>query len=153
MRVVSILAFGLSVLCISPSYAQMSNAPFTPTFQGGGAIGMSPAYRQAIVNQKLGTLSTPLFRDTAGNLVEVGRSGNLPLIDGTAGRRFAPTNGGLGYGPSAGTSRGPRIATIAVDGFGGYFAMGYPAPANIGWQPFAASPIDAWIALLRQRAT
>jgi hypothetical protein len=159
------------VLLASPVRAQlMGNAPYQPRVGGGNitgvGAGMSPAYRQTILNAKLlGPQSNPLVRDQNGFLLNVDRRNsqaflripNQPFLvpaDGAGGLSAAGVGGGLGWGGSD-SYRG----AVYVGGgtYGGnpllWIGMLNEPPNRLPWSGLtsgatAAGPMDTWIAQL-----
>jgi len=144
------LTLGVALCTASGASAQLNNRPFTPTFQGGGAIGMSSAYREAILRQKLfGETPSNLVRSRSGNeLLDVQRLGNQAFLSSRSSSfvspraqigGFATYNTGLG-GFSFGSS-GP-IQWIAALGNEGLSWNSLAGGGNID------TPINAWISQL-----
>lgn len=97
--------------------AQWNNQPFELRSDArGGAVGMSPAYRQAILERKLlGSRPRNLARDGAGFLLDVERGPSDQAFLRSQGRAFVPATG-LGYG---GTVGGIGFGGGGTFGFGG----------------------------------
>jgi hypothetical protein len=166
-----LVAFALAALMSSEAQAQlMGNAPYQPTFgsgRGGGSFGMSPAYRQAILNaQLLGQQSNPLVRDRNGFLLDVDRRGSQAFLRAPA-SPFLPASGaaigisaaGVGFG--FGTTAGAGAGLYATAGYGAaldgnrlnWIAMLDASPNEWPWSGVSASattpaPLNVWIAQL-----
>lgn len=147
-----LLGFTAIVLVASPANAQlMGNAPYQPRAGSiGGSItgigaGMSPAYRQAILNAKLlGPQSNPLVRDQSGFLLTVDRSNSQAFLRFPNQPFLVPTDGAGG---------------LSVDGvsFGGGFGSGlgwggsdaYRAPVYLGSGAYGGNALF-WIGMLNE---
>ncbi len=143
-----ILALGVA----SEASAQVNNQPYTPRFQGGG-VGMSTAYREAILRKKFfGETPRNLGRSASGDtLLQVERRGNQAFLRTydtsyvpARGRNRALSGAPLTYGLSiAGLFAGVGDASIwmsTVDNDG------------IPWSGLAGgggdTPINSWISQL-----
>lgn len=165
-KVFLVAAALLSVAAPPAAMAQWNNQPFEfrRSF-GGGGVGMSPAYRQAIIERKLFNVRPRnLVRDANGFLLEVVRGPSdqaflrrqaAPFLATTPGLGFgfggfvvgAPVSGGS-YAPAFGvTSAAPVflnwVSMIPVDG-----ASGSWNGVGGGSYSSASAVIDSWIAQL-----
>ncbi|KZD08757.1 hypothetical protein AUP43_08325 [Oceanibaculum pacificum] len=112
---------------------------------GGGSVGMSTAYRQAILNQELrNSTPTNLLRDRSGALVTVerGPSGQAFVsspVQPYLVQSFRPA--GLGYGIAASSHAFSRWVGM-ID------PVGLPIHAGVTPMDSRAPSIDAWISQL-----
>ncbi len=162
-------ALASAVLIASPARAQlMGNAPYQPITGNIGGVGMSPAYRQAILNSKLlGRQTNPLVRDQNGFLLSVDRRNsqaflrvpNQPFLvasDGTGivSADRAGIGSGLGWGGADGYRAAVYVGSGPYDGHSLYWiGMLNEPPNSLPWSGVtsgaaAAVPISAWIAQL-----
>lgn len=151
-----LLAAGIVLVGMLPggASAQWNNQPFQLRNASslGNTVGMSMAYRQAILERKF-TGATPdqLFRDATGALLTVERRGNLAILREPVGA-FLPMPHGSGA-----TLNGIGFATVgSVDA--SYRALGtwtgmlsnpdsyQVARASLG--PASTSSVNAWISQL-----
>ena len=159
-----------AVLIASPARAQlMGNAPYQPMAGNIGGMGMSPAYRQVILNSKLlGQQTNPLVRDESGFLLSVDRRNsqaflrvpNQPFLVGSDGAgifsadRAGIVGGGLGWGGADGYRAAVYVGSGPYDGNSLYWiGMLNESPNSLPWSGVtsgaaAAVPISAWIAQL-----
>lgn len=147
----------------SGAYAQlMGSQPYQPSVgRSGAGFGMSPAYREAILNQKLlGRQSNPLVRGTDGRLLDVERRGDQAFVREPE-RRFVLSalpsqRGDLRDGGDL--SAPSRYQAIAFgSGISGGLPMGMSAVESsrdqLPWGAVSAgaaldSPVNIWIAAL-----
>lgn len=156
---IAALASALIVAAL-PAQAQWNNQPYQLPSRGNG-IGLSPAHKQIMLENKLGIRrSNPVVRDSSGQLLEVERRGNLALLRGQASPFLvSETRSGLslGFGGVHFAYGGGGAGGYSMAG-GGYFGtVGAGMPAWIGMIDsagpaaggYAGYPvIDSWIAQL-----
>lgn len=131
-----------------------SDAPFMFTHRGAGdSVGMSPAYRQAILDAELNNnRPDTLVRDSNGYLVAVTRSHGQAFLQEVA-QPFLVGGGGYGYS-SGGTGFFVRFGGVAINvwtSMGNSDLGGLSLAAYAGADsPFLArtSPIDTWVSQL-----
>ena len=135
--------------------AQWNNQPFQFRSQGGigSGVGMSLAYRQAILEEKFsGSRPDQMYRDAAGALLTVERRGAQVFLRETVAPYIATQTtsgafvGGSGIGaPIYGGLNG-------VNGLGTWTGMvGNVSTFNVAWaslSPASSSPVNAWIGQL-----
>lgn len=158
------LAVAAVMGCVSGDAAAqlISNQPFEFSRRGGGGVGMSLGYRQAIIEEKLfNRRPENLLRDATGALVEIERGPShqafvrqqaSPFLPGASagrpGRLFGASGGGVGFGLSVG---GFSVGGLGV-GYGGGLGLEYglleAGGTLVSYSPPAASPIDGWISQL-----
>lgn len=150
MKMMSFLAAALIMACgmACSAQAQVSNRPFS--FQSGpaanvgaiGSTGISPAYRELILERKiLGRSATngTFIKGADGSLINVTRSSSQAFSSPVAAPFVAAFGGGFFIGS----------ASIGGVGFG-YLGEGN-GTYGPGWArgaPAGAVPIDGWIAQL-----
>jgi len=159
-----IIFAGLAALLLplQEAGAQWNNAPYQPSFRGAaGGVGMSPAYRQVIILDRLSdnVSRNNLFRGPAGQLVDIERRDGQAFVVSPEGFPVGPSRsitrrGGFGYGATDGfaTRSYPRAA---------WSARSHASVAFNDWWPIvsasdrassgprqSASPINSWIAQL-----
>lgn len=140
----------------------ISNQPFEFSRRGGGGVGMSPGYRQAIIEEKLfDRRPENLLRDATGFLVEVERG---PSRQAFVRRQASPFEPGVGsvrpggfftvFGGGAGISVGGVFlgSGFRGAGYGGVSGLEYGAMDGSGtavsYSSSASTPIDSWISQL-----
>jgi hypothetical protein len=172
------IAVAAAILIALPARAQlMGNAPYQPSAGSAGrvgiGVGMSPGYRQAILNSKLlGQQQNPLVRDANGFLLTVDRSNsqaflrvpNQPFLVPTSGAAGLSADGvgvggglagnGLGWGGADGY-RGPVYLGSSASVGGALYWIGMLNEPSSGWPwsgvtsgAASAVPMSAWIAQL-----
>jgi hypothetical protein len=131
------IAVAAAMLIALPARAQlMGNAPYQPSAGNAGrvgiGVGMSPGYRQAILNSKLlGQQQNPLVRDANGFLLTVDRS-NSQAFPRVPNQPFlVPTSGAAGLSAD-GVGVGGGLAGNGL-GWGG--TDGYRGPVYLGRAP------------------
>ncbi|MEZ5666508.1 MAG: hypothetical protein R3F55_03555 [Alphaproteobacteria bacterium] len=138
---------------VAPAQAQLFNEPFNFS-RGGGSVGMSAGYREAIIDEQL-TGNRPEFflRDSSGALVDVQRGANglavvrsrTSTILGAGGRSLRGWNyHALAETGSIGVGMIPNPAA-SIDAWTA-MASGLPVPAQ-GWilRGHQPSPVNAWV--------
>lgn len=139
--------------------AQWNNQPFQFRSQGGigSGVGMSLAYRQAILENKFtGSRPDQLYRDAAGSLLTVERRGSQALLRETV-APYVPSHtttgvfiGGIGGGGGSGTAIYGGLN--GVNGLGTWTGtVGDPSTFHVAWAnlgPASSSPVNAWIGQL-----
>ncbi|HEY4134312.1 MAG TPA: hypothetical protein VGO34_03770 [Alphaproteobacteria bacterium] len=146
-------AVALFLLCLSQAAsAQISNQPFAfggnpgAGVPGTSGLGMSPAYREVILERKLLGRSTSnnFIRGADGSLVNVERKGDQayarPVTTPFAASQSSFSLSGFGYGGSGGGSVDLLRAAIARPTDPASEDM----PAVAGTAP-GAVPINSWI--------
>lgn len=154
---IAALASALAALAL-PAQAQWNNQPYQLPSRGNG-IGLSPAHKQIMLENKLGIRrSNPVVRDSSGHLLEVERRGNLALLRGQASPFLvAETRSGLslGFGSVHFAYGGGYPAGVPLAGSYSGVTAGMPAwiglidsaaPAAGGYAGYPV--IDSWIAQL-----
>jgi hypothetical protein len=147
-----LLGFTAIVLVASPADAQlMGNAPYQPRAGNiGGSItgigsGMSPAYRQTILNAKLlGPQSNPLVRDQSGFLLTVARSNSQAFLRFPNQPFLVPTDGGGGLSVD-----GVSVGGGFGDGLGWGGSDAYRAPVYLGSGAYGGNALF-WIGMLNE---
>ncbi|HEX6956897.1 MAG TPA: hypothetical protein VF194_02840 [Ferrovibrio sp.] len=136
---IAALAIGAGFTSL-PAEAQWNNQPYQLPSRGN-TFGMSPAYRQVILQRKLnGTPSNPILRDGAGNLVDIERRGNLAFLRAQA-SPFLVSSSGLGFGAGLG------IDGVSLGwGLGG--SLGYASGAAGGAISNGGAVIASWTGML-----
>ena len=140
----SIMIGALLLALPQTAQAQLNNQPFA--FQRGGmtagSVGMSPAYRQIILERKLSGRSTAnsFIRGTDGTLVNVERTGDQAFARPTTAPYSAARSGlswgGGGYSADVGTS--PPRGALRND------PVNEDMPALFGGAA-GGVPINSWI--------
>lgn len=125
MSIRTFMTAAATLCAFAPAFAtaQLINGPFEFQRRGGGgeAVGMSTAYRQAILERELfGTRPRNLARDRSGALLEVvpGRSNQAFLRQQAAPFLVGPGGGGFGIGVGGFSIGGGRV-TLGGLGYGG----------------------------------
>jgi hypothetical protein len=163
---IGLAAFALAGLVGSAAHAQLiGNQPYQPKFGAMGiANGMSPAYRQAILNRKLlGQQSNPLVRGPGGFLLDVQRQGDQAflrapsspfLVSTTVSGSTFVAGGGVGYGLGASyyASSGQYAAAPEVNQLT-WIAMLDTPSSELPWDGVSAgaaapAPMNVWIGQL-----
>ncbi|MEQ8393544.1 hypothetical protein [Thalassobaculum sp.] len=118
---------------LSPSHAQLNNQPYQP-FAARAGFGMSTAYRQALLNQKLrGQRPDNLARSASGALLEISRfGGRAPAFVSVPSDAFLPGAG--------------RQGGLGLSGLGWRLAS-YTGSVGIGYSRGTALPGE-WITML-----
>jgi hypothetical protein len=134
--------------CSSPCQRERSSwatAPYQPTVGGAGGVGMSPGYRQAILNSKLlGQQSNPLVRDGNGLLLTVDRRNSQAFLRVPNQPFVVSSSGSTGFsGNDVGVGSGSDL------GWGG--ADGYRAAVYLGTGPYNSGALY-WIGMLNEPA-
>lgn len=130
-----------AMLAAAPAGAQLNNEPYS--YRSGGGVGMSNAYRQAMMDQEItGSRPRNLLRGADGSLLTVTER------DGQAVVTTRPSNYVL--------YRGGNVAGVSVAGAGYAVGLGSPidswtgswAGSGVALTPPGGgrSPIDSWVA-------
>jgi hypothetical protein len=152
-----VLAAALSGIAGDAAAQLISNKPFEFSRRGGGGVGMSLGYRQAIIEEKLfNRRPENLLRDATGALLEVERGPSNQAFARQQASPFLP-------GASAGVARSGGSFSVFGGGAGiGFSIGGVGIGAGIGleyglldsggtlvsYSSPASSPIDGWISQL-----
>lgn len=155
----SALALGLALAGL-PAQAQWNNQPYQLPSRGNG-IGLSPAHKQIMLENKLGPRrSNPIMRDSGGYLLEVERRGNIALLRSQAAPFLVPgSRSGISLGidgVSFGYGGYPTRAALASGGYAGAESVmlgwttmvGSAAPSGYGGAYAGYSVIDSWVSQL-----
>lgn len=127
------------ILAAAPAWAQLSTEPYS--YRSGGGVGMSNAYRQAMMDQEItGSRPRNLLRGADGSLLVVEERNGQAVVSNRpssyvfyqggnlAGVNIAGAGYGLGFGSAIDGWTGTRLALT---------------PPGVG-----RSPIDGWVAQL-----
>lgn len=132
------LVMAVALLAAAPAWAQWNNQPYSYS-SGGGSVGMSGAYRQAYLDQKItGNRPRNLVRGPDGSLASVVEKDRQAFLV-TPQPNYIVNRGGSAAGISIGIGGVGLLSPL--DGWtGGAVAV---APASA-----ARAPIDSWVAQL-----
>ncbi|WP_022727121.1 hypothetical protein [Fodinicurvata sediminis] len=155
--IVPSLAAALVLAATSGASAQWNNQPWQPGWKGpSGGVGMSPGYRQAIIQREFtGSEPDNLYRGADGFLLDVRRGPDRQAFlsrPSSITLPYRPSGflnlGGFGYG---GAASGPYLAN------GGYAGNPYESAqvAYVGWTSLMNTPSDqgSWTGVATSTAT
>lgn len=147
----ALLTLFLCGIALDAAAQLISNKPYEFSRRGGGGVGMSLGYRQAIIEEQLfNRRPENLLRDATGALLEIERGPSNQAFVRQQASPFLP-GASAGVGPSGGGfSAFVGGVGLSVGGFGIGFEYGLAqsvVPLSSYSSP-PSTPIDAWISQL-----